>query len=119
MRRLAFLIAVVVIVLSGMGGVLPTHAQGGGSTHTVEKGENLFRIALRYNTTVEALVAANNLSDASHVFVGQVLIIPAAPAQQPTQPTSTPDAATPPPPPPSNNTSAAGPLIYTVQPGET
>ncbi len=44
--------------------------------HTVQAGENLFRLALRYGTTVEAIVAANELSDAGQVRVGQVLVIP-------------------------------------------
>jgi len=35
--------------------------------HTVQPGENLFRIALRYGTTVEAIVAANHLPDQSSV----------------------------------------------------
>ncbi len=44
--------------------------------HTVQPGENLFRIALRYGTTVDAIVAANNLSDSGSVQAGQVLRIP-------------------------------------------
>jgi len=49
-----------------------------GTYHTVQPGENLFRIALRYGTSVEALVAANHLSDPNAVRVGQQLLIPAA-----------------------------------------
>jgi len=48
----------------------------GGKTHVVAAGENLFRIALRYGTTVQALAAANNISNVSLIFVGQVLKIP-------------------------------------------
>jgi LysM repeat protein len=44
--------------------------------HTVQPGENLFRIALRYGTTVDAIVAANNLPDSGAVRAGQVLLIP-------------------------------------------
>jgi len=47
--------------------------------HTVQPGENLFRIALRYGTTVGAIVAANNLPDSSSVRVGQELLIPGSP----------------------------------------
>ena len=53
----------------------PEQAQGQ-STHVVQPGENLFRIALRYSTTVEALVALNALSDANAIYVGQRLLIP-------------------------------------------
>ena len=44
--------------------------------HTVQAGENVFRLALRYGTTVDAIVAANGLGDAAEVRVGQVLLIP-------------------------------------------
>lgn len=58
----------------------PARAQdsGGQVTHTVQAGENLFRIALRYGLTAQQVAAANNITDASHVYVGQVLIIPVA-----------------------------------------
>jgi LysM repeat protein len=48
----------------------------GDTTHIVQPGENLFRIALRYGTTVEAIVAVNHLPDSHAVQVGQVLQIP-------------------------------------------
>ncbi|MDX2140649.1 MAG: LysM peptidoglycan-binding domain-containing protein [Chloroflexota bacterium] len=51
-------------------------AAAGTQTHTVARGENLYRIALRYGTTVAALAAANNLSDPTRIYVGQVLVIP-------------------------------------------
>ena len=44
--------------------------------HTVKSGDTLFEIALRYDQTVEALVAANNLLDPGLLHVGQQLIIP-------------------------------------------
>jgi LysM repeat protein len=61
--------------------------------HTVQPGENLFRIALRYGTTVEAIVAANHLPDQSSVQAGQELLIPVGPS--------------------------AGKTTYVVQPGDT
>ena len=35
--------------------------------HVVQPGENLFRISLRYGTTVDAIMAANGLANASTV----------------------------------------------------
>jgi len=64
-----------------------------GIYYTVQPGENLFRIALRYGTTVDAVVAANNLPDRSYVQAGQVLLIPVSPP--------------------------AGTTAYVVQPGDT
>ena len=46
--------------------------------HVVQSGENLFRIALRYGVTVEAIAAANRLGSTTLIFVGQQLSIPAA-----------------------------------------
>ncbi|MBN1287272.1 MAG: LysM peptidoglycan-binding domain-containing protein [Anaerolineae bacterium] len=47
-----------------------------GGTHLVQAGENLFRIAMRYNTTVEAIAAANGIANPNLVPAGQVLRIP-------------------------------------------
>ncbi|MBC7260988.1 MAG: LysM peptidoglycan-binding domain-containing protein, partial [Chloroflexi bacterium] len=44
--------------------------------HVVQAGENLFRLALRYGTTVEDIMAANGLTDENMIFVGQRLVIP-------------------------------------------
>ncbi|HVG95825.1 MAG TPA: LysM domain-containing protein [Chloroflexota bacterium] len=45
--------------------------------HTVQGGDTLFAIAQRYDTTVDAIVAANNLPSRSVILrVGQVLVIP-------------------------------------------
>jgi LysM repeat protein len=46
------------------------------STHTVRAGENLFRIGLQYNVTVDALALANRLTNANVIYAGQVLVIP-------------------------------------------
>ncbi|MEP7287473.1 MAG: LysM peptidoglycan-binding domain-containing protein [Chloroflexota bacterium] len=117
--RLVIIGLCIVLCALAMFGVLQVHAQG--QTHTVQPGENLFRIALRYGTTVDAIAAANNIVDTTHVFVGQVLVIPgaAAPQQapqqvaqvaaQPVQPLPAVPAA-------STNSST---VYYTVQPGET
>ncbi len=52
-------------------------AQGGGEVkHTVQAGENLYRIALDYGTTVEAIAQANGITNPNLIFVGQVLTIP-------------------------------------------
>ncbi|MDF1753417.1 MAG: LysM peptidoglycan-binding domain-containing protein [Verrucomicrobiales bacterium] len=48
---------------------------GGGSTHTVASGENLYRISLKYGTTVSAIQNANGLGNTT-IHPGQVLQIP-------------------------------------------
>jgi nucleoid-associated protein YgaU len=54
-----------------------TWAQGGQPIkHTVQAGENLTQIALKYGTTVEAIAQANGITNPSLILVGQVLTIP-------------------------------------------
>lgn len=75
---------------------------GSGVTHVVQPGENLFRIALRYNTTIDAIVQANGIADMNQIVVGTTLVIPCgvdsgtssvAPGAS-TQPTAEPAAPT-------------------------
>lgn len=49
--------------------------------HTVKRGENLFRIALRYGTTVQAIASANRIANPARIYVGQVLVIPSSGGQ--------------------------------------
>ncbi len=55
----------------------PVISQDPGSTfHTVKKGENLFRIALRHHTTVEELLRINNLQPQDPIYPGQKIKLP-------------------------------------------
>jgi LysM repeat protein len=49
---------------------------GAPQTYVVVEGDTLFLIAKRFNTTMEALVKANQLTNADFVWIGQILIIP-------------------------------------------
>jgi LysM repeat protein len=60
------------LTIPGSGGAAPS---GGGGTHVVQAGENLFRIGLRYGLTVDQLLAANGLSNPDQVYAGQMLTI--------------------------------------------
>jgi LysM repeat protein len=53
-------------------------ASEGYTLYTVQLGDTLTAIASRYGTTLEAISSANNLTDPSTIFVGQVLKIPAS-----------------------------------------
>ncbi len=64
--------------------------------HVVQPGESLFGIALQYDTSMEVIMAANDITDAQWIYAGQELIIPLGtptpvptPTPRPT-PTSTP-----------------------------
>jgi LysM repeat protein len=54
--------------------------------HVVQPGENLFRIALRYNTTVGAVASANGIANPALIYVGQKLTITSSGAQPPSPP---------------------------------
>lgn len=45
-------------------------------SYTIQAGDSLFAIAVRYNTTDDAIQAINNLPDRSVLSVGQRLVIP-------------------------------------------
>jgi lysozyme len=60
------------------------------TTHTVAQGESLLAIASRYGLTLDQLAAANGITNANKVFVGQVLKIPSPfPSASTTLPAST------------------------------
>ena len=63
------------LTIPGSGGVTPGPGPGN-QTYTVQPGDNLFRIALRFGRPMQTIAAANNIPNAGLIFVGQVLIIP-------------------------------------------
>ncbi|MGH2536644.1 MAG: LysM peptidoglycan-binding domain-containing protein [Candidatus Promineifilaceae bacterium] len=68
------------------------------TAYVVQPGDTLYRIALRFNTSVSAIAARNNLVNPNLIYAGQTLIIPGTAGE---------------PPPPTGGTT------YTVQPGDT
>jgi LysM repeat protein len=78
MRVIKKLLAIAILALTLFALAAPALAQEGTVVHVVQAGENLYRIALRYGVTVDAVAAANGLSDTRHIHVGQSLIIPTA-----------------------------------------
>ena len=53
---------------------------GGGSTHTVARGETLTSIAKLYKVGVEELQKFNHIEDGRRLQAGQTIMIPASPA---------------------------------------
>jgi LysM repeat protein len=74
--------------------VLPTATPAPVETtsYTVQRGDTLFRVAVRFHTTLSRLVSLNNLSNPNLIYVGQVLKIPVSGTA--TQPTVTNAVAT-------------------------
>ncbi len=62
------------------------------TTYVVQRGDTLYEIALAFDTTVEAIVTANSLTDRALIVTGQKLIIPSGePKTEPAE-ASTPGA---------------------------
>ena len=54
----------------------PTPAPVAGTQYTVESGDTLGAIAVQFGVTVDAIVQANDLTDANQIAIGQTLEIP-------------------------------------------
>jgi murein DD-endopeptidase MepM/ murein hydrolase activator NlpD len=61
---------------------IPNDAPAGGQIHTIQVGESLSMIARRYGVTVDALVAANGLTNRNSIIAGQKLIISGSTVEQ-------------------------------------
>ncbi len=72
MRRMTAILLLVALVIAALPGI--AYAQE--TTYTVQRGDNLYRIALRFGTTVQKLAAANGIVNPNLIYVGTVLKIP-------------------------------------------
>lgn len=68
---------------ASIGLILATSLALAQSTHVVQPGETLYRIAQQYGTTVERLEALNNLSNPNQLRVGQTLRLSGLPPTPP------------------------------------
>lgn len=84
MRYAAFtLVMSLVFLTTAIAGVTAQEGEkpavpGGTTIHVVQRDENLYRIAMRYGTTIEAIASANGITDPRYISVGQRLLIPNA-----------------------------------------
>lgn len=73
-----------VLVVPGPPAVAVAGAQlGGGATYVVQPGDTLWGISRRFGITPSAIVAANGLAAPDLLRIGQVLLLPVAPAPMP------------------------------------
>jgi lipoprotein-anchoring transpeptidase ErfK/SrfK len=56
--------------------VAPATNSSGSATHVVQRGENLFRISIQYNVSMDTIVAANSIANPNSIYAGQRLLIP-------------------------------------------
>lgn len=93
-------LVVLSLVLASVAGAAPPQLPASGFAHLVSWGDNLYSIAARYDSSVEVIMRANQLTNVNKIYVGQRLIIPtAAPA--------------------ASNAARVGCTTYTVRRGDT
>ena len=67
--------------------ILYNPALAGCSGYVVKRGDNLFRIALRHNTTVQKLAEINHIQNPSRIYVGQCIVLSTSNTHVPYMPT--------------------------------
>jgi murein DD-endopeptidase MepM/ murein hydrolase activator NlpD len=111
-KRLAACLLTLTLLLIAVPPAAAAPPKQTSDVYVVQAGDTLFAIALRFNLSVAEIAAANNLSNANLIFVGQQLVIPG------TKPVVEPAIVT------SGREEEAAPLpgfpeVYVVQPGDT
>lgn len=84
------------------------------TTYTVQPGDSLWAIATRFGTTIDAIAAANGITDPGRISVGQVLTIPSSSTGQQGSPTTTPSTGHTPPPEVTINEEALSAVVQSV-----
>lgn len=72
----AYTVVPIIPTTIGYVPVTTTSTTYSGQAHVVQRGENLYRIALRYGVSMSVLIAANGITNPNLIYVGQVLRIP-------------------------------------------
>jgi LysM repeat protein len=73
--------ALILLVVTAVGTAMhPAAAQTNQITYTVQPGDNLFRIGLKFNVRADILAQANGIVNPNLVYVGQKLIVPVSAA---------------------------------------
>ncbi len=89
-----------------------------GGYYVVQRGDSLYRIALRFGTTYSAIAVANNLANPNYIYPGQTLLIPGYMAPPPVVPPPGPGpTATPTPTPtPTPQVAVCSPQVNITEP---
>ncbi len=102
--KTARLLMSLAILLSFWVGIVPVaSAQACATTYIVQRGDNLYRISVKFGVSMAALAQANYIVNPDKIYAGQVLCIPGGGYPPP-----------PPPPPPPGQC-----IYYTVKLGDT
>lgn len=70
----------LILIFSTLGALFwvvgPAYAADCQAQYTVQRGDNLYRIGLKYNMTWDRITGANNITNPDKIYTGQVLCIP-------------------------------------------
>ena len=94
--KLTFCIVLLVGSVLSMSNVYAQNAGCGvgETTHVIQLGQNLFRIAQQYGVSIDSIAQRNGISDATQIFAGNTLCIPGVPESNPTTASTSNSAAT-------------------------
>lgn len=79
-RKFLFALTALLVISGGLMGSLQSasasdYAATCAQYHAVQRGENLYRIGLRYNLSVTTLQSMNGIRDANRIYAGQNLCV--------------------------------------------
>lgn len=95
MRRFILALSLLAVLAVFAPFAAAQEAAQGQTIHVVQPNENLFRLSLRYGTTISAIAQANNIQNVNLIYVGQRLVIPTGGTTPPTAvPPTTPPGGT-------------------------
>lgn len=121
MRRFLGVVCLLWVIVSPRGVAhLQTDERDGYGVHVVQRGENLFRIALGYGLTTEELAGLNGIVNPANIQVGQRLLVPSTASSSP--PATSAPTIIPTTPAEQVNTQSetqSNYVVHTVQRGET
>lgn len=79
-RKFLLALTAILVVVGGFAGSLQSasaqdFAAACAQYHTIQRGETLYRISQRYNTSVANLQSLNGIRDANRIYAGQTLCV--------------------------------------------
>lgn len=74
--RYGFIIGIMILAFASIPGVQGQDCSSGEIAHTIQRGENLFRISLRYGVSQSAIAIRNRIVNPARIIAGETICIP-------------------------------------------
>lgn len=111
-QAVAATVAPTAIAIGGPTSQQPTSAITGTTEYTVQRGDTLSRLAVTFNTTIDALVQLNGIANPNQLIAGQLLRVPGTGGAQPGVVATSPVIVS------TSTPVPQQPVSYVVQPGD-